>query len=227
MRNDSCVFANYCDAYDLDHCQGCARASESISIEREATWLGNWKLSQTTNGYRLAYARSDNSTKKEADMTIKQVYFNEPVTVVIWADGTKTIVKCQEGDTYSKETGLAVAIAKKALGNKGNFNEVFKKWIPEYRKDTSNVEESAVGYVYFKDDTKEPIIHCSGTGTDDFKFRTERAVYRAMKITTISTDGITCRVWYRHYLKCSKTPASINTIDTIDHIELEEGVFPE
>jgi hypothetical protein len=42
------------------------------------------------------------------------------------------MIKCQDGDVYSKETGLAVAIAKKALGNKGNFNEVFKKWIPEY-----------------------------------------------------------------------------------------------
>lgn len=62
---------------------------------------------------------------------IKNVYFNDPVTVVIWDDGTKTIVRCQPGDTYSKETGLALCIAKKYLGNKGNFNEVFKKWIPE------------------------------------------------------------------------------------------------
>lgn len=70
---------------------------------------------------------------------IKKVIFNDPVTVVIWADGTKTVVKCQPGDTYSKETGLALCIAKKFLGNKGNFNEVFKKWIPEEIKP---VEES-------------------------------------------------------------------------------------
>lgn len=71
--------------------------------------------------------------------TIKNVYFNDPVTVVIWNDGTKTIVRCQPGDTYSKETGLALCIAKKYLGNKGNFNEVFKKWIPE---ETEPVEEA-------------------------------------------------------------------------------------
>jgi hypothetical protein len=70
--------------------------------------------------------------KKAANpFEIKKVYFNDPVTVVIWADGTKTIVRCQEGDVYSKETGLALCIAKKALGNKGNFNDVFHKWIPE------------------------------------------------------------------------------------------------
>lgn len=63
---------------------------------------------------------------------IKNVIFNDPATIVLWEDGSKTVVKCQDGDVYSKETGLAVAIAKKALGNKGNFNEVFKKWIPEY-----------------------------------------------------------------------------------------------
>jgi hypothetical protein len=76
---------------------------------------------------------------KYAIPEIKNVYFNDPVTVVIWNDGTKTIVRCQPGDTYSKETGLALCIAKKYLGNKGNFNEVFKKWIPE---ETEPVEET-------------------------------------------------------------------------------------
>lgn len=61
---------------------------------------------------------------------IKDVIFNNPATIVLWKDGTKTVVKCQEGDTYDKEKGLALCIAKKYLGNKGNFNEVFKKWIP-------------------------------------------------------------------------------------------------
>lgn len=65
---------------------------------------------------------------------IDRVIFNAPATIVFWADGTKTVVKCQDGDTYSKETGLAVAIAKKVFGNKGNFNEVFKQFIPEYGK---------------------------------------------------------------------------------------------
>lgn len=66
--------------------------------------------------------------------SIKNVYFNDPVTVVLWDDGTKTIVRCQNGDTYSKEVGLAMCIAKKTLGNKGNYNDIFKKWIPEEEK---------------------------------------------------------------------------------------------
>ena len=63
---------------------------------------------------------------------IEQVIFNYPATIVIWADGTKTVVKCQPGDVYNRETGLAMCIAKKYLGNKGNFNEVFKKYIEDY-----------------------------------------------------------------------------------------------
>ncbi len=66
---------------------------------------------------------------------IKNVYFNNPVTVVLWDDGTKTLVRCQDGDTYSRETGLALCMAKKAMGNNGKFNEVFKKWIPEEKEE--------------------------------------------------------------------------------------------
>lgn len=64
---------------------------------------------------------------------IKDVIFNDPATIVYWEDGTKTVVKCQKetGDSFSKETGLVMAIAKKALGNKGNFNDILKKWIKD------------------------------------------------------------------------------------------------
>lgn len=62
---------------------------------------------------------------------IERVIFNDPATIVIWKDGTKTVVKCQEGDTFSRELGLAMAISKKFFGNKGKYNEVFKKWVKE------------------------------------------------------------------------------------------------
>ena len=60
---------------------------------------------------------------------IKDVIFNPPATIVLWEDGTKTVVKCQARDTYSKEVGLAMAICKKAFGNKGAYNDVFNKWL--------------------------------------------------------------------------------------------------
>lgn len=64
--------------------------------------------------------------KIPSDMTYKRVIFNDPATIVIWEDGSKTIVKCQKGDVYDPEKGLALCFMKKALGNKGNFNNVLK-----------------------------------------------------------------------------------------------------
>lgn len=66
---------------------------------------------------------------------IDRVIFHDPATIVYWADGTKTVVKCQDGDAYSKETGLALCFAKKALGNKGSYNDVFKQYLPKEEPD--------------------------------------------------------------------------------------------
>lgn len=63
--------------------------------------------------------------------TIVKVIFNDPATIVFWSDGTKTVVKAQDGDEFDKMTGLAMCIAKKALGNKGNYYNEFRKWIEE------------------------------------------------------------------------------------------------
>lgn len=62
---------------------------------------------------------------------IKKVIFNNPATIVYWADGTKTVVKCGDDDIFDEEKGLAMAISKRALGNSGRYYETFKKWLPE------------------------------------------------------------------------------------------------
>ena len=64
------------------------------------------------------------------DDGVEKFIFNEEegVTVVIWKDGTKTIIRCQEGDTFDKEKAIALCYMKKALGNRGSFNETLKKW---------------------------------------------------------------------------------------------------
>lgn len=64
------------------------------------------------------------------DMMYEKVIFNEPATIVIWKDGSKTVVKCQKNDEYDPEKGLALCFMKKALGNKENFNNILKKELP-------------------------------------------------------------------------------------------------
>ncbi|MBO5887504.1 MAG: hypothetical protein J6Q60_05735 [Bacteroidaceae bacterium] len=84
--------------------------------------------------------RVNNTNCYVSPFGISNVIFNNPATIVLWDDGTKTVVKCQEGDEYSEEVGLALCFAKKALGNKPNFNNVFKKWIPE--ETTNAIDDS-------------------------------------------------------------------------------------
>ena len=70
---------------------------------------------------------------------IKKVIFSNPATIVMWADGDKTVVKCQPGDVFDAEKGLAMAIVKKAYGGKGNYCEVLKPWIEKYNKERKEV----------------------------------------------------------------------------------------
>lgn len=55
----------------------------------------------------------------------KKVIFSGPATTIIWKDGTKTTVKCQEGDEWAPDVGIAMCYLKKMLGNKGNYNKIF------------------------------------------------------------------------------------------------------
>ena len=72
------------------------------------------------------------------DISIKNVIFNDPATIVFWNDGTKTVVKA-ENEPFDPEKGLAMAISKKVLGNKGDYYETFKKWMPEKKSEFKSV----------------------------------------------------------------------------------------
>ena len=74
---------------------------------------------------------SDAVFMKMAEMEIEKVIFNDPATIVIWIDGSKTVVKCQDGDIFDRRTGLLMAIAKKCFGNTGRYNDIIDKWVDE------------------------------------------------------------------------------------------------
>lgn len=76
---------------------------------------------------------------------IKKVIFNNPATIVFWNNGTKTIVKCSENDTFDPEKGLAMAIAKYHFGNDYTFHKVMKQWLPE--EEPINIFSGTAEYV--------------------------------------------------------------------------------
>lgn len=59
---------------------------------------------------------------------IERVIFHEPATIVFWNDGTKTVVKCMEGELFDEEKGIAMAFMKKLYG-KGYMNKI-RRHIP-------------------------------------------------------------------------------------------------
>lgn len=77
---------------------------------------------------------------------IKKIIINYPATIILWADGSKTVVKAHNED-FDAEKGIAMCFMKKALGNKGSFNNVFKKWIPAVKEVTPSPTPSS----YHKD----------------------------------------------------------------------------
>lgn len=64
---------------------------------------------------------------------IENIYLNadKGTVVVKWIDGTKTKVKCQDGEPFDAEKGIALCFMKRAFLNRGCYNDVFKKYIGE------------------------------------------------------------------------------------------------
>ena len=114
--------------------------------------------------YNSRYINKINLSKEVSNMdirnNIKDVIFNGPATIIKWTDGTKTVVKCQEGDA-DPWVGMAMAISKKVLGNKGNFNEVFKKWIKEEPKEIeTDVSNIRCVSCFYKEEMLDPCTSC-------------------------------------------------------------------
>lgn len=104
----------------------------------------NSMFGEILDGYDTAYANVmkwlSEYKEKPHIPSIKNVIFHDPATIVWWEDGTKTVVKA-EGEKYDPEKGLTMAISKKALGNKGNYYEVIKKWVGDLMPRCEDVAE--------------------------------------------------------------------------------------
>jgi len=87
------------------------------------------------DGYYLGERKVARHGRAHLNAQLKRVIFNDPATIVYWTDGTKTVVKCQPGDTFDPLTGFLMAFFKKACGNKGNYNTALKKIVPGYGKE--------------------------------------------------------------------------------------------
>lgn len=132
-------------AYDSLHV-GLKRIYANNCVSPRISWADpEYVVPITELGEAHNYCIHD--TVNSSRIMIKKVIFNNPATIVLWSDGSKTVVKSHLDD-YDPEKGLAMAIAKKALGNEGNYYNVFKKWLP---KDDEEIEidQTSIGELFY------------------------------------------------------------------------------
>lgn len=72
--------------------------------------------------------RYDEEDAVKEPLDFERIEFHDPATIVFWNDGTKTVVKARHGDKFDKEKGLAMAIAKKVMGNTNKYYDVFEEF---------------------------------------------------------------------------------------------------
>ena len=87
---------------------------------------------EAVNTYKVDYTEYSKQQKK--GIYIEKVIFNNPATIVLWSNGEKTVVKCRDDETFDPEKGLAMAIVKYVYGNKGNYYNEIKMWLPKEKE---------------------------------------------------------------------------------------------
>ena len=70
---------------------------------------------------------------------IDRVIFNDPATIILWKDGSKTVVKRSEDDIWDPEKGFCMAVIKKLYG-RTSFIKRFME--PEEEMPILTVEEA-------------------------------------------------------------------------------------
>ena len=110
--------------------------------------MDNHELARAIHkGMAIDYSRQSTERAEKNDtvkfgmcsVSIRKVIFNDPATVVLWSDGTKTVVKCGPEDTYDMAQGLAMAIVKKMAGNDNRFHKVFKQYLKKKKKESGSI----------------------------------------------------------------------------------------
>lgn len=49
-------------------------------------------------------------------LAYERIIFNDPATIIIWADGTRTVVKACKEDKFDKGVGLKTALLQRVFG---------------------------------------------------------------------------------------------------------------
>lgn len=69
----------------------------------------------------------DAATHTHVRLIPKKIIYSGPATIVLWADGTKTVVKCSKEDQFDSYAGFLWALAEKLYGSKSQVEKVINR----------------------------------------------------------------------------------------------------
>ena len=102
---------------------------EGISEKAPKNYNYAYPMREITNAVLIQAPRRPTANVK--------IIINEKkkTTVAIWGDGSKTVVKCQPGDEFDAEKGIAMCFVKRSFNNRGCYNDWIKKVLKENEVD--------------------------------------------------------------------------------------------
>ena len=71
--------------------------------------------------------------KRTLESLLKKVIINEGkgITTFLWKDGSKTQVRCQEGDEFDPEKGVLLCLLKRCFDDRSSYNDWLRKVLEE------------------------------------------------------------------------------------------------
>ena len=93
---------------------------EEIKDLKHKLFLMQMKMAEERFEASVRYAKE--RMKYIPDRIIK----NGPATIVFWCDGTKTVVKCGEGDSPDDYAAFCAALGKKVFGSNSNLKRIMR-----------------------------------------------------------------------------------------------------
>ena len=109
-----------------------------IEKKSESKLMDNYYNKQRKHPFVLCMNYKCGALFRE-NIYIEKVIFNEPATIVLWSDGSKTVVKCKEGEEFDPDVGLAMCVCKRLFGNA--FHYIFRKYTEQYWENFEEEED--------------------------------------------------------------------------------------
>lgn len=119
--NDGTIWLGDCivtNEYDKGVREGRKQICDIIRKDSNAKFGGEF----------LNYRINPDNTLTATSIYIKKVIYSNPAVIAFWSDGTKTVAKCSESDTYNPEFGLLLCYCYRTIG-KEKVMKLFSDWL--------------------------------------------------------------------------------------------------